>query len=379
LLILWAIYFASEHQLFQPEGRSNTAAGVTTVGIDSDIQRALADLATYFSLSVILVECIAVVGLPILFLSGAINEERSRGTLDLLWASHLSDLEIVVGKLLGRVAAAGMVLLVGLPLLALVQFWGGVGFQFLVGAFACLLITLFSVGSLTLFWSAHCRAQFETILLTSVCCLGSFVYGIFVTGSVANPLLFLMDLDAQLHGQRSMLPSVSRLLPMPRSNDPNLLTLQLLVDYVFVHSLIIVFCLHHTIRRLRRWTLLPPPVRIILASQRPSAFAVPFRSFRRRSLFPAEASHPLWWRETATRLAGFNDLVPVLYLYWWVCAGGYSFLTLTRMIGATVGNLQPMTVEPILLAFVATFLTAGISCCLVSVPAATTITRERMQ
>jgi ABC-type transport system involved in multi-copper enzyme maturation permease subunit len=78
------------------------------------------------------------------FVAGALVEERERGTLQYLLTTCLDDGEIVAGKLLARTAFLLLILLAGIPILALLQLLGGVDPAYLA---ACLVLTFCNVVS----------------------------------------------------------------------------------------------------------------------------------------------------------------------------------------------------------------------------------------
>jgi ABC-type transport system involved in multi-copper enzyme maturation permease subunit len=94
------------------------------------------------SLAMILLT-IAVVQAPAV-LAGSLAGERERGVLQLLLTTAVSPREIVVGRLLGKLSQVGMILLAGLPLLALLAAWNGYGPPHL--AAIALLLTAVSFG-----------------------------------------------------------------------------------------------------------------------------------------------------------------------------------------------------------------------------------------
>jgi ABC-type transport system involved in multi-copper enzyme maturation permease subunit len=96
--------------------------------------RELARLANDFVMAVLVVQTVAILVLTPAYLAGSIAGEKERGTLDLLFMTHLTDREIVLGKLAAHVTHLGGVFLAGLPLLAVTQLWGGVDFSALLAA-----------------------------------------------------------------------------------------------------------------------------------------------------------------------------------------------------------------------------------------------------
>src|SRR5208282_5800933 len=106
-----------------------------------------------------------------------IIEEKERRTLEFLFVTDLSSLEIVLGKLFARLAHVAMVLLTGLPVLALLQLLGGVDPNLLLMAFALTGLTMLSLGSLSILFSVLCKtglsAVFDTYFLTGLYLVGS--------------------------------------------------------------------------------------------------------------------------------------------------------------------------------------------------------------
>lgn len=88
--------------------------------------------ASYFAEGVfnlyITIQYLAVGFLTPLHVAGTIVDERQRGTLLLLLTTHLTPREIVFGKMLGSTVPILAVMLAGMPVLALLQLFGGVDF-----------------------------------------------------------------------------------------------------------------------------------------------------------------------------------------------------------------------------------------------------------
>src|SRR5262245_43882717 len=73
---------------------------------------ALARFAETFVSAILMMQILAVFLLTPAYVAGAIAEEREAGTLDLLFTTHLTDREIVLGKLFARLVHMAGVLLV---------------------------------------------------------------------------------------------------------------------------------------------------------------------------------------------------------------------------------------------------------------------------
>ena len=74
--------------------------------------------ATMILLTIVVVQAPAV-------LAGSLAGERERGVLQLLLTTAVSPREIVLGRLLGKLSQVGMILLAGVPVLALLAAWNG--------------------------------------------------------------------------------------------------------------------------------------------------------------------------------------------------------------------------------------------------------------
>ncbi len=94
------------------------------------------------------------------FAAGAITDEKTRGTLDPLLATHLGPLAIVGGKLAARAGQVGLLGLVSLPIIAFFGPYGGVPPEFIVALVvtsACLLLSLSAISLLASVWTKQTR------------------------------------------------------------------------------------------------------------------------------------------------------------------------------------------------------------------------------
>src|SRR5262245_48241952 len=89
--------------------------------LDSGGPAALAQMAEFLFGAVTGVQYAAVVLLVPVFLCGVIAGEREEHTLDLLFTTHLTDGEIVLGKLASRAVAILVVILGSVPVLSFIM------------------------------------------------------------------------------------------------------------------------------------------------------------------------------------------------------------------------------------------------------------------
>lgn len=126
----------------------------------------LASLAEDFFTAYMVVQFGIVVLLTPAYVGGAIAEEKHRQTLEFLLISDLTDREIVLGKLTARLAYLVLFILAGLPVLCLLQLFGGVDPGLLLASFATLLLTMLSMAALALLFSVYARKPGSAILWT---------------------------------------------------------------------------------------------------------------------------------------------------------------------------------------------------------------------
>jgi ABC-type transport system involved in multi-copper enzyme maturation permease subunit len=128
--------------------------------------KALAQLAEQYFFAFAIVQFVAVVLLTPAYVGGAIAEEKERKTLEFLLATDLQNSEIVFGKLAARVGNLALFLLTGLPVLSLMQFFGGIDPGFLLVSFAATALTAASLAGLSILNSTMRRRARDAIVLT---------------------------------------------------------------------------------------------------------------------------------------------------------------------------------------------------------------------
>ena len=109
-----------------------------------------ARIAERFSITILVAQNVAVFLLMPLNMATAIQEERDTHTLMLLFTTQLTAWQIVLGKLVSRIAQVGSILLAGLPILSFVQLWGGIDMPMIAANFWNTAMLLLLVGMLSL-------------------------------------------------------------------------------------------------------------------------------------------------------------------------------------------------------------------------------------
>jgi ABC-2 type transport system permease protein len=104
--------------------------------------------------------------------TGAISLEREKQTLDLLTATPVSTLGIVLGKLASSLAFVVVLILASIPLTAVVFVFGGVAPEDILRGYLVLLVTAIGFGSLGIFFSSITRRTQSATFLTYLAVLG---------------------------------------------------------------------------------------------------------------------------------------------------------------------------------------------------------------
>jgi ABC-type transport system involved in multi-copper enzyme maturation permease subunit len=204
-----------------------------------------ANFARNFALMLLLLQNVAVLALTPAYLAGAVAGETEKKTLPLLFTTALTNREIILGKMLARLAHVGGVLLVGLPVLSLAQLWGGVDLRLLLAGFASTALALLSVGAVCMLCSVMAstvlRATISAYVLTGLLACGCLCYPF-------SPIFFVIE---TARGMTDGGPSAG---PGAGGPAPAFAILGTLPNYAAVHGVIAFVGVAWAMSRLR-----PPP------------------------------------------------------------------------------------------------------------------------
>src|SRR5207247_2621258 len=104
---------------------------------------------TFFSIFMV-VQLVAVILLTPAYVAGAISDEKDRKTLEFMLATDLNNHEIILSKLLSRLANITLFVLTGLPILSILQFVGGVDAELMLYGFAGTGLTMVGIASISI-------------------------------------------------------------------------------------------------------------------------------------------------------------------------------------------------------------------------------------
>jgi ABC-2 type transport system permease protein len=114
--------------------------------------------------------------------SGSISLEREKQTLELLIATPISSLAIIVGKLLSALVYVFLLIAASIPLMAVVFVYGGVGPEDVLRGYIVLLATALGLGSFGLLCSSIVKRTTAATAITIFGVLAVTVGTVFVLG-----------------------------------------------------------------------------------------------------------------------------------------------------------------------------------------------------
>ena len=113
--------------------------------------------------------------IALVMLSNAINAEVQKKTLGVLASTPITSLQIIMGKLTGRLLQLVLLLAVSLPLLAVIRVFGGVPWDYLIAAGCVTLTATIFAASVSLFLSTVRKNAYTVITSSIVIALILFV------------------------------------------------------------------------------------------------------------------------------------------------------------------------------------------------------------
>jgi ABC-type transport system involved in multi-copper enzyme maturation permease subunit len=124
--------------------------------------------------------------------AGTIAVEKERKTLEFMLATDLRNREIVFGKLVARLVTLLMYAVAGLPVIGIAMMFGGIDPNLLLAGYGATVLTIFSLASLSVFFSVMQRKPRDAIALTYVVAFAylalTFFAGIYLKFALPNLL-----------------------------------------------------------------------------------------------------------------------------------------------------------------------------------------------
>lgn len=152
----------------------------------------VAQMATTFFLAFSWVQLLGILAIAPAMAVGTIASERERRTIEYLFATDLSNFEIVVGKTFARLLIVGQLVLVSLPILFIFRLLGGISasllaVSFITAASTALFLTALSV--CVSVWSSRSRdAVMRVYRLLAV---------LLIVPGILSSMLFMLEVQLQ--------------------------------------------------------------------------------------------------------------------------------------------------------------------------------------
>jgi ABC-type transport system involved in multi-copper enzyme maturation permease subunit len=217
------------------------------------------------------VQFLAVGLLTPVYTAGAIAEEKERKTLEFMLATDLHNREIVLSKQASRLANLTLLVLTGLPILALMQFLGGIDPDRVLAGFAITGLTLLSLTALAILASVYARKARDAIVLTYL--VGLSYLGLSASAlliplaapAVASlPLTFWSDSPITLHDVIDWANAGNLVVVWTKLVNQGpavaMISPAVLRDYAIFHGLVALICSGWAVMRLRAVGLQQTPV-----------------------------------------------------------------------------------------------------------------------
>jgi ABC-type transport system involved in multi-copper enzyme maturation permease subunit len=122
-----------------------------------------AQRAESYAYTLIIIQDLLVLVLLPVYVASAIAQEKENQTLEALTLTHLTDRELVLGKLGARLLHLGAVVLSGYPILAFLHLWGNVDISMLVYFETHTFCLLISAGGVCIWVSTRADSVFQAI------------------------------------------------------------------------------------------------------------------------------------------------------------------------------------------------------------------------
>jgi ABC-type transport system involved in multi-copper enzyme maturation permease subunit len=230
--------------------------------------RQMAEFGAQFFFTFLTVQFLLIAVLTPGYVAGAVAEEKERRTIEFLLATDLRNREIVLSKLASRLLNLTMLVLIGLPILGLLQFMGGVDPGLLLAAFAATGLTMLGLSGLSLLNSVLARRARDAILMTYLQAAGYVILSGFanllllVPGWATFPSTFtwtspvtLQDAVEAFNAGNPITVLIRMTTEVARGGRVDLVVPALLRDYALFHGLLALVCCTWAVLRLRALAL----------------------------------------------------------------------------------------------------------------------------
>ncbi len=200
-------------------------------------------------------------------IAGCITDEKERRTMEFILATDLHDREILFGKFLSRMGGVILFVISGLPILAMLQFFGGIDSELMMIGMGATIVTIISLAAVSVLSSVLCRKTRDAMMLSYLLVLlyltlSSLSYAASFTSDVQNiafdfefwkvtgPEIFQMPAWGN-----PFLAVAEMYETRTRAGSPAAIAGENLKYYAGFHAVIVLGCLFWASRSLRKVAL----------------------------------------------------------------------------------------------------------------------------
>lgn len=146
--------------------------------------------ATDFFQAFVIIQVLVICLLTPVYVAGTIAVEKERKTLEFLLATDLRNREIIFGKLAARVLLMLQFVLLGLPIIAFLQLFGGIDPEALLAVSAGSLALIIGLSALSIWVSGTVRKARDAIALTYMY-IAFYAIGSWILEFLTSPMIVL--------------------------------------------------------------------------------------------------------------------------------------------------------------------------------------------
>jgi ABC-type transport system involved in multi-copper enzyme maturation permease subunit len=267
----------------------------------------------YFEIFMV-IQIVAVLLLTPAYVAGSVADEKVKKTLEFLLATDLRNREIVLSKLLSRLANLTLFVLTGLPILSLIMFLGGVDPNLVLAGFAATALTMAGLGGLSILNSVSFKRPRDAVTMTYMALVAymalSFVSVVYRSrwafmGSSGPTFLGIPLADAiDAFNSGNIFLALPRVAIASRLGTLATEVPILLKSYALFHGIVFAVCTILAVLRLRRVALKQMYGKAKKTSVRTALFGR-----------PAVGNQPMLWKEFFVEGGfRFNILAAVILL-----------------------------------------------------------------
>lgn len=246
-----------------------------------------------------------------LLTAAAVAQEKDRRTLDLLLMTNLSNVELVLGKLLASMLSVLVMIVAAIPLFVFMTLLGGVSYMQVVRVVAVTLLAAILAGSLGSTLALWRERTFQSLALTALILVLWLMVGELIAAGVFGNSLPGMSAEQWAAALSPLRAIFSALLPFEGRNVPGSIGIAPVNCFLLFSLLAAVFLNLWAIVRVRVWNPTQAAERRTKPEEAAETTTAPLAKKQSREVW----DNPILWREMRTWAYGKKIvIVRIAYL-----------------------------------------------------------------